>query len=156
MAPEVGPQLHNEDAEASVLGAALLSPKAASLALESLTVDDFYKPAYQEVFQTISMLAAVGTPVDAITVADMLRRRQLLDRLGGVSMLTGLMEAPPAVSNVDWYIGIVKDLAQRRRAIRLYMEAIARANDLTVPFDTTMRIVPTQPTTRRFAGGVDV
>src|SRR3970040_834350 len=92
---------HNTDAEESVLGAVMLSADAANVALEVLQPDDFYKPSPQSVWEAVSPHAMVSTtratrwvggggpplfdgtqPIDPITVADWLRRRELLDRVG--------------------------------------------------------------------------
>jgi replicative DNA helicase len=53
---------HNLQAEESLLGAMLLSKEAVSIASETLTADNFYKPAHAHIFDAISSLAAVGEP----------------------------------------------------------------------------------------------
>ena len=47
---------HNIEAEESVLGAIMLSPDAANVALEKLRPEDFYKPAHQLVFEAVTAL----------------------------------------------------------------------------------------------------
>ena len=78
--PRVPP--HNAEAEESVLGAMMMSPDAAALSLEKLTMDDFYKPVHQAVFESILDVFDSNQPIDAITVADQLRKRKTLDRVG--------------------------------------------------------------------------
>ena len=58
---------HNLDAEASLLGAMLLSSDAISAALQIVKVDDFYKPAHAHVFDAICSLYALE---DEIARAD--------------------------------------------------------------------------------------
>src|SRR6478752_799192 len=71
---------HNLDAEESLLGALLLSRDAVTTTAElGVTANDFYKPAHQHVFEAVRVLAASGAPIDAVTVADELRRAGLLD-----------------------------------------------------------------------------
>ena len=109
---------HNLAAEESLLGALLLSRDAISAVAElHLNASDFYKPAHQHVFEAIRVLAAVGEPVDAVTVADELRRNDLLDAVGGSSLLVDLQAATPAISNAPRYGRIVQDTAMLRRLI---------------------------------------
>src|SRR3990172_8200984 len=108
---------HNTDAEESVLGAVMLSADAANVALEVLQPDDFYKPSHQSVWEAVTALFDGNQPIDPITVADWLRRRELLDRVGGVGFITRLMEAVPSTSNVDYYVGIVDETSARRRLL---------------------------------------
>ena len=77
---------------------------------------DFYKPAHQHVFEAIRVLAT-GEPVDAVTVAEELRRTGLLDAIGGAELLVDLQAATPAISNAARYARIVQDTALLRRLI---------------------------------------
>ena len=94
---------HNLDAEDSVLGAVMLSPDAANVALEKLTAEDFYKPAHQLIFEAIVSLFDGNQPIDAITVADHLRRTNQLERIGGVGYITALLDGVPTTSNIGYY-----------------------------------------------------
>ncbi len=109
---------HNLNAEESLLGALLLSRDAlGNVAEMGLAVSDFYKPAHQYVYDAIRGLSATGNPVDAVTVADELRRAGLLDEIGGAELLLTLQNATPAISNATRYAKIVQDTAVLRRLI---------------------------------------
>ena len=70
---------HNIDAEASLLGAMLLSRDAVGVALErGVHPDEFYKPSHRHIYDAIRSLNTGGEPVDPITVGDELRRAGLL------------------------------------------------------------------------------
>ncbi|HBM55402.1 MAG TPA: replicative DNA helicase, partial [Acidimicrobiaceae bacterium] len=58
----------NLDAEASLLGAMLLSRGAIADAIEILEPDHFYKPSHGHVFEAISTLYGSGEPADPVTV----------------------------------------------------------------------------------------
>ena len=109
---------HSAEAEESVLGAVLMSAEAANVALEKLHIEDFYRPNHQNVFQAISDLFNANQPIDAVTVSEALRRTGALDRVGGVGFLTGLIDAVPTTSNVEYYASIVEEHALRRRLLR--------------------------------------
>lgn len=109
---------HNLSAEESLLGALLLSSDAITAVAElHVTASDFYKPAHQHVFEAVRVLASVGEPVDVVTVAEELRRSNLLDAIGGPSLLVDLQANTPAISNATRYARIVQDTAMLRRLI---------------------------------------
>jgi replicative DNA helicase len=114
---------HNLDAEESLLGALLLSRDVVGTVAElGLQVEHFYKPSHQHIYQAIRGLMATGQPVDAVTVADELRRNGLLDEIGGPTALLELQNATPAVSNATRYAKIVQDTAVLRRLIGVASE----------------------------------
>ncbi len=114
---------HNLDAEASLLGAVLLSKDAFLAVVETgLTADDFYKPAHQHIYDAARALVASGEPVDLVTVAEELRRADLLDLAGGREYLVDLQVATPMISNAARYARIVQDTAVLRRLIRVASE----------------------------------
>ena len=100
---------HNLDAEESLLGAMLLSRTAIDVASESLSPDDFYKPAHGHIYEAITSLSGQGEPVDPVTVAEELRRADLLDAIGGPNTLISLQAATPATSSAARYAKIVEE-----------------------------------------------
>ena len=110
---------HSAEAEESVLGAVLISAEAANTALEKLGAEDFYRPSHQVIFQSIADLFNGNQPIDAVTVSEELRRAGALDRVGGVGFLTGLIDAVPTASNIEYYAEIVEEHALRRRLMRV-------------------------------------
>jgi replicative DNA helicase len=108
---------HNLQAEESLLGAMLLSKDAIAAATETCSADDFYKPAYGHIFEAIQSLYGHGEPADPVTVADELRRADLLDAIGGPAVLIDLQSGTPAIGNAGHYAKIVEEHALLRRLI---------------------------------------
>ena len=109
---------HNLDAEASALGAAMLSIGAAETIVSILTPGDFYRPAHQHIFAALCRLLADEAPhVDVVTLGDQLRRDGTLDDVGGTAYVHELQNATPAISAAGRYARIVKDAAILRRLI---------------------------------------
>jgi replicative DNA helicase len=106
---------HNEEAEASVLGAILLTEQALDgVLLEvGLRPEDFYRPRHQLIFRAMIRLKEKAEPdaVDALTVSEDLRRAGELDKAGGEAFLHSLPTVVPAVGAVLDYAQIVKDHA---------------------------------------------
>jgi len=109
---------HSLEAEESVLGSVMLSAEAANVAFERLRAEDFYKPAHQLIFEAIGELFNGSQPIDAITVADALRRNGQLERVGGVPFLTTLLDSVPTTANIAYYADIVAETSARRRLLR--------------------------------------
>ena len=82
---------HDDVAEQSVLGGMLLSKDAIADVVESLRASDFYKPAHETIYEAILSLYGHGSPADAITVADELKKRGELTRVGGASYIHTLI-----------------------------------------------------------------
>jgi replicative DNA helicase len=107
----------NLEAEASLLGAMLLSRDAISAAVEIVHTEDFYRPAHAHVYDAITTLYGSGQPVDAVTVAEELDRAGVLDEIGGSQLLISLQVATPATSSAARYAKIVEERALLRRLI---------------------------------------
>ncbi len=124
---------HNLEAEESVLGSMMLSPDAIAAVVERVQADDFYRPAHQRIYAAILGVYARGEPVDAITTVDELKRRQLLEGVGGPLYVYNLVETVPTPASAGYYAKIVSDHALLRRLI----DAAGRimANAYTVPED---------------------
>ena len=108
---------HDDVAEQSVLGGMLLSKDAIADVVESLRASDFYKPAHETIYEAILSLYGHGSPADAITVADELKKRGELTRVGGAAYLHTLIASVPTAANAQYYAEIVKEHATMRRLI---------------------------------------
>ncbi len=108
---------HNLDAEESLLGAMLLRSQAISDAIQLVRSGDFYKPAHGHIFEAICSLYGAGEPVDPVTVAEELKRADLLDAIGGPTVLLRIQMRTPAASNAAHYARIVEENALLRKLI---------------------------------------
>ena len=124
---------HNLEAEESVLGACMLSREAIAAVLEIIGDGDFYRPANGEIFLAVLDLFGKGEPVDAVTLADELKRRGTLEDLGGKAYLHTLLQTVPSPGSASHYADIVRDHALLRRLI----EASQQISDIaySVPED---------------------
>ena len=104
-------------AEQSVLGGMLLSKDAIADVIESLSLNDFYKPAHSLVFEAILDLYSRGEPADTITVAAELDKNGSLGRIGGAVYLHTLMATVPTAANAAFYATIVAEKAILRRLV---------------------------------------
>jgi replicative DNA helicase len=105
------------NAEMSVLGGMLISKDAIADVVETIRGNDFYRPAHEVVYESIIDLYGRGAPADAITVADELRRRGELERIGGAAFLADLVAGVPTAANAGYYARIVRERAVLRRLV---------------------------------------
>jgi replicative DNA helicase len=127
---------HNLEAEESLLGAMLLSRDAITAAVEArVDSSDFYKPAHGHVYDAIQSLYGQGEPADPVTVAEELRRADVLEFVGGRGALLALQAGTPASANAGHYARIVNELALLRRLILVAGDIAEMGYD--VPDDVT-------------------
>ncbi len=105
------------EAEMSVLGAMLLDNDVISLVIPILSKKSFYKTAHQELYQTIVELYDKGQTVDLIVLREELKKRSLLEKVGGVEYLLELEETVPTIGNVEFYANIVRERYIKRTLI---------------------------------------
>src|SRR5919106_4663863 len=128
---------HNEEAEASVLGAILLTEQALDgVLLEvGLRPDHFYRPRHQLIFRAMIRLKEKAEPeaVDALTVCDDLRSHGELEAAGSEAYVHSLPTVVPAVGAVLDYARIVRDDALMRGILdttrRIQAEVLAHRGD---------------------------
>lgn len=108
---------HSIEAEKSVLGASLLSKDALLDVVEVVRAEDFYDENHKEIFKAIIDLNRKNAPVDALTVAEELKRRNSLNMVGGRAYVASLSSGTPTVSNAAEYAKIVAEKAALRRLI---------------------------------------
>lgn len=108
---------HSTEAEKSVLGAALLSKDALFDVVEVVKPQDFYDKNHKEIFEAMLDLNRKNVPVDALTVAEELKKRGSLDMVGGRAYVASLSSGTPTTSNALEYGKIVAEKASVRRLI---------------------------------------
>lgn len=110
---------HNIDAEEAAVGACLIDRNAVAAMLNMVTADDFYSPRLGHIVAAIARMNEQGDGIDAVTVADELRREGLLDDVGGIAYLHALQNTTPSVSNVAQYTASIRDSSRRRGLLAL-------------------------------------
>jgi len=110
-------QPQNLEAEMAVLGSMLIDEEAISVAAETLTRDAFYKDTHKKIFEAMADLFNANKAVDLITLTDELKRKAVLEEIGGVSFLTGLANSVPTSANISHYVSIVKEKSILRTLI---------------------------------------
>src|SRR3989338_3922647 len=119
----------NIEAEMAVLGSMLIEEEAIPLALEFLDASCFYKEVNREIFSVITDLYNTQRSVDLITLSEELKRKNILESVGGVAYLTTLTEVVPTAANVQHYAGIVKEKSILRFLINNATQIVSECYD---------------------------
>lgn len=117
----------NIEAEQSVLGAILLENNAIDRTIEFIVADDFYKEAHRRIYTAMIDLNESGEPIDVITLPAILKSREELDRVGGVSYIAALVNAIPNAANIRHHCKIVREKAILRNLINSASDLITKA-----------------------------
>jgi len=120
------------EAERAILGAILLEYSTAlPRAIELLRADEFHKDAHGIIYQAMLRLFERSEPVDALTLAEELRRSGQLEQVGGPAALATLTEEATVATQFASYAHIVRDKAQLRTLIRVAREISEEGFDET-------------------------
>ncbi|WP_423055349.1 replicative DNA helicase [Zhaonella formicivorans] len=143
MIDRVPPQ--NIEAEQAVLGSMLLDKEAIFNVIEILKSSDFYLEAHRVIYEAIVELNEQGQAVDLVTLTEELRRKSLLDKVGGVSSLAFLSSVVPTAANAEHYARIVEEKATLRSLItaatKIAQKAYEGEEDLSQLLDDAERMI---------------
>ena len=105
------------EAEHRLLGAILIDHDAVIEVAEILRPEDFYRQAHGRIYAAMIELFERREPVDVVTVAEALERREELEAIGGRAYLSGLSNETPTAVHVAQYARIVERKAVLRNLI---------------------------------------
>lgn len=123
------------EAEASVLGGMLLERSAIGRAVELLDDTCFYLDSHRTIFSTICVLYDKGVPVDLVTVTEELKKRKQLDKAGGASYISVLLERVATGANVEYHARIILEKAVLRKLIQSATGIVQRSYEGTEDVD---------------------
>jgi len=123
---------YDQESEVAVLGSILQEDQRVLSECHAAGVvsESFYVPAHRTIFGAMLDLNMRGKVIDALTLSKQLEGKHELERAGGLTYLTKLIDDTPSVVNSESYIEIVRDKGQRRQIIQLSRDAEQSAYDL--------------------------
>ncbi len=115
---------HNLEAEEALLGAIFIDFDGLLKVVDVVTAADFYNPANGAIFEVMIDLFSKKSPIDLVTVADGLEKRDELEKIGGATYLSKIVNAVPTASHITQYANIVHE----KKVLR---DLIIVANDIS-------------------------
>lgn len=122
---------HSEEAEKGVLGCLLTEPeKCIYKTLEVFPLEGtfFYDGRHEAIYECILDLFNVGISVDLVTVSAKLRERNMLEEVGGLSVLSNLSDSS-IVAHLEDYLGVLKEKWLLRQVIKAAVIITTKAQD---------------------------
>jgi replicative DNA helicase len=121
----------DSDAEMALLGSMMMSRDAVADVIPVMGRNDarwFYLPAHQKLFEVLlDMYDDPSKEIELIVVSDELRRRELLEFIGGQEYMIQLAESFADWANAEHYAKIVRDKGMLRDLIRCAGEITEQA-----------------------------
>jgi len=107
----------NIEAERSVLGALMLDKDAIIKVANLVRLGDFYKDDHNLIYEAMIELYEKREPIDVLSLSNRLEEKKQLDKIGGSSYLTELVNSVPSSSNITHYAKVVQKKSTLRKLI---------------------------------------
>lgn len=114
----------NVDAERSVLGALMLDKDAIIKVANLVRQGDFYKDDHNLIYEAMIELYEQREPIDVLSLSNRLEEKGQLDKIGGSSYLTELVNSVPSSSNIAHYAKVVQKKSTLRKLIETASEIV--------------------------------
>ncbi|MGC1381175.1 MAG: replicative DNA helicase [Candidatus Baltobacteraceae bacterium] len=108
---------NNLEAEMAVIGSVLVDREILAAVGEIVRPGDFYAHVHETIFTVLLELYERGEPLDKISVAEELRRRGALERVGGLPYVSALMDTVQTAGSARYYATIVREKSVLRSLI---------------------------------------
>jgi replicative DNA helicase len=107
----------NLEAEMALLGSILVDKEMMATVSEIVQPADFYASLHETIYLALYALYERGEPLDKVALAEELRNRGMLDKIGGMAYLNSLMDTVPTAASAEYYARIVREKSTLRGLI---------------------------------------
>ncbi|HYZ15712.1 MAG TPA: replicative DNA helicase [Candidatus Acidoferrum sp.] len=108
---------NNLEAEMALLGSILVDKEMMATVSEIVQPSDFYASLHEAIYIALYALYERGEPLDKVALAEELKNRGMLDKIGGMAYLTSLMDTVPTAASAEYYARIVREKSSLRSLI---------------------------------------
>ena len=123
------------DIEEAVLGAIMIEKDAIHEVIELIKPESFYKEAHAKIYKAILDLSIREEPIDLLTVTQELRRKNILEEVGGPFYITQLTTRVMSSVHIEYHARIIYQKYIQRELIRVSANIQERAFDESVDVD---------------------
>jgi len=129
---------HNFLAEKIVLSTLLINSEAIELTLRKIKIETFYFKNHQEIYKAITFLYQNKISIDILTLTTFFQDQGLLEKIGGIEILTDLNNQVPNLVYLEEYIKLMQDKYLRRLLIRLGYKIISSGHVTNIPLENIL------------------
>lgn len=119
----------SDEAEISVLGAAMMDADAADEVIEKLDPADFFNSKNRDIFESIISLRSRGAAPDALSVREEMRSAGTFDEDESPEYLAMIVEAIPTAANATYHANVVSEHSTRRKLIKAASRVVELARE---------------------------
>jgi replicative DNA helicase len=119
------------DMEEAILGGIMIQSSLFLEVSEIIDATSFYKEQHQLIYETLNELNGESKSLDIITVCQRLKKKGILDRVGGPYYITTLTNRPANIMSIEDNAKVVQEKKIARDIIHLSSELITEAYDET-------------------------
>jgi len=121
---------HNSEVERQLLGSMVLDPDRLEAVAPLVSTADFYHDAHRRLYNhLLAMRNGGGGAIDETLLLERLKEAGELEAVGGTAYLAQVLRSVAVAAHAEYYAGIVKKYAGRRRAIQAALEILQDAYD---------------------------
>jgi replicative DNA helicase len=122
---------HSDEAEMALLGSIMISPESIHEVSDIIRPETFYAEKHKIIYETMNELHAKANPIDLISVSQRLKEKEQLERIGGATYITELVNSVPTSTNILHYAELVfkKSMLRKLIASGEYIESIGYEED---------------------------
>ena len=117
------------EAERSVIASMISDSVVLTKIADRVLVEFFYLNVHGTVVRSILELYQKDSPVDLVTVCEVLKGNKDIQKLGGEAYLQEMVDIIPTTANVEYYLEILKEKAALRSLIEIGQKMIQDAYD---------------------------
>ncbi len=115
--------------EEIVLGAIMIESDAVITVMDILKPESFYRESHQKIYSAVVELSVNEEPVDILTVTEKLKKKELLDSIGGPYYLAQLTSNVASAAHIEYHARIIQQKYIQRELIRVSTEIQNKAFD---------------------------
>ena len=108
-------EYYDLSAEQAALGSCLLDNDAFVTTVETIIPEDFYKDEHIKIYQVMLGMLKKSINIDLVTLTVELKRKDILEKIGGTVYLTHLVNSVPTSKNISFYNNIIFNASRKRR-----------------------------------------
>ncbi|OHB17256.1 MAG: replicative DNA helicase [Parcubacteria group bacterium RIFCSPHIGHO2_01_FULL_45_26] len=125
------------EAEKALLGSVMLRPDQLPEVLDLIPLGAFYLDKHNSIYATMRDLYTLGHPIDLLSLSSKLREQNKLDKVGGSSYLTDLINLVPSAANIMHYA----ELVAKKNTLRNLIYAADHISELSYNGDEDVESV---------------
>jgi len=128
----------NMEAEIAVLGSMLLDREAIAISIEHLEEAAFYNEAHKQIFQAVIKLYDDNEAVDIVTLIEELKKRDMLEKVGGPTYISELAGSVPTAASIEHYAKIVREKYLLRSLINTATQIVSESYESSSGVDNLL------------------